>query len=182
MGKGIRVAIVAAVAAVLTGASIAPAAAQASRPAAGFDSRKVFFGGGLSSNEISGSGNGTGFQIFGGYAFGEMAKNLHLDAEVGYMDTGTMDVQACQTVGGFGTFCVTGATKATGLWGNGVVRYVAAPNVELIGRAGLDIGDDDGFMFGVGAGFLFNRNAKLRFEVVERSHVSSLQLNFVYTP
>lgn len=34
-----------------------------------------------------------GFQIFRGYRFGKVANNLSLDAEVGYMDTGDMDMQ-----------------------------------------------------------------------------------------
>lgn len=175
MGKGIGAAILAAA---LAAGIVGPAAAQANRSSAGFDSRNLFFGAGLSSNEVSGSSNGTGFQVFGGYAFGEFARNVRLDAEVGYMDTGSMDV--CRNLPPFVLFC--GDARAKGLWANGVARFIVVPNVELLGRAGLDFGDDDGFMFGVGAGFLVNRNAKLRFEIVERDHVSSLQFNFVYTP
>src|SRR3970040_1856250 len=149
--------------------------------AQGFDPKKVFFGAGIGFNEVSGSDKGTGYQFFGGYGFGEIAKNVYLDAEVGYMDTGKMEKETCVTF--FGTSsCVKADAKAKGLWANGVGRLMVAPNIELIGRAGLDFGDDDGFMFGIGAGYHVNRNMKLRFEIVERENVSSMQFNFVYTP
>src|SRR5207245_439958 len=58
-----------------------------------FDTRNLFFGGGLSQNKIDVSGatskNGTGYQFFGGYTFGQVAPQMRVDAELGYMDTGT---------------------------------------------------------------------------------------------
>src|SRR5438128_3275176 len=52
-----------------------------------FDTRNLFFGGGLSQNKISGgSGSGMGFQAFGGYTFGELAPKMRVDAELGYQD------------------------------------------------------------------------------------------------
>lgn len=146
--------------------------------AQGFDTKKLFFGAGLSSNDVSGFDNGTGYQVFGGYGFGEVSPKIFVDAEVGYMDTGKMKREVCAPIVG----CVTSDAKAKGLWANGVGRFMVAPNVELLGRAGLDFGDDDGFMFGVGAGYLLSKNAKLRLEYVERDDVSSLQFNFVYQP
>jgi hypothetical protein len=73
------------------------------------------------------------------------------------------------------------SARAKGLWSTGVARYIVNPQVELLGRAGLDFGDDDGFMFGVGAGYIVNRNVKLRGEYVIRENVDSIQFNFVYT-
>ena len=135
--------------------------------AQGLDTSKLFFGGGLSSNEVSGSDSAVGYQIFGGYGFGEVTSKVFIDAEVGYMDTGNM------TRGG-------GNVKASGLWANGVGRLMVAPSVELIGRLGMDFGDDDGLMVGVGAGFLLSKNFKLRLEYVQRENVDSVQFNFVY--
>jgi hypothetical protein len=146
--------------------------------AQGLDTKKLFFGAGLSQNEISGFDTGTGYQFFGGYGFGEVSPKLFVDAEVGYMDTGKMEHEVCLPFVG----CVKAEAKAKGLWANGVGRFMVAPNVELIGRAGLDFGDDDGFMFGIGVGYLMSKNAKLRLEYVERDTVSSLQFNFVYQP
>jgi opacity protein-like surface antigen len=137
--------------------------------AQGLDTRKLFFGAGLSSNDVSGSDSATGYQIFGGYGFGEVTPKVFIDAEVGYMDTGNM------TRGGSND-------KAKGLWANGVGRLMVAPSVELIGRLGLDFGDDDGLMAGIGVGFLLNKNIKLRLEYVQRDNVNSVQFNFVFQP
>jgi len=137
--------------------------------AQGFDASKLFFGGGLSSNDVSGSDNATGYQIFGGYGFGEVTRNVFIDAEIGYMDTGNM------TRGGVNV-------KAKGLWANGVGRLLVTPNIELIGRLGLDFGDDDGLMAGIGVGFLVTKNLKLRLEYVQRDDVNSVQFNFVFQP
>jgi len=137
--------------------------------AQGLDTSKLFFGAGLSSNDVSGSDSATGYQIFGGYGFGEVTPKVFIDAEVGYMDTGKM------TRGG-------GNVKAKGLWANGVGRLMLAPSIELIGRLGMDFGDDDGLMAGIGVGFLLTRSLKLRLEFVQRDNVDSVQLNFVFQP
>jgi len=137
--------------------------------AQGLDTSKLFFGAGFSSNDVSGSDNATGYQIFGGYGFGEVTKNVFIDAEVGYMDTGNMTKSG-------------GNVKANGLWASGVGRLMVAPSVELIGRLGMDFGDDDGLMAGIGVGFLLTRSVKLRLEFVQRDNVDSVQLNFVFQP
>jgi hypothetical protein len=141
----------------------------------GFDLRRLFFGGGVSQNKISGADDGTGLQVFGGYNFPRIARNFYVDAEAGYMDTGKFDRRTC----GGRPFC---PPKANGPWAAGVARYLVVPNVELIGRAGLDAGDDDGFLFGIGAGYIINKNLKLRLEFVARDNVDSLQFNAVFYP
>jgi hypothetical protein len=137
--------------------------------AQGLDTSKLFFGAGLSSNDVSGSDSATGYQIFGGYGFGEVTPKVFIDAEVGYMDTGNMTRRG-------------GNVKANGLWANGVGRLMLAPSIELIGRLGMDFGDDDGLMAGIGVGFLLTRSLKLRLEFVQRDNVDSVQLNFVFQP
>ncbi len=154
-----------------------PAMAQKGKSSGGFDSNKVFFGAGLSQNDVPGSDEGTGFQFFGGYEFGEVARNVKLDVEAGYMTTGDMDVNAC-----VGSLCVRTSTEAKGLWATGVGRLMLNPQFELLGRLGLDFGDDDGLMFGIGGGFIIDKQSTLRLEFVERDNVSSLQINFVYRP
>jgi opacity protein-like surface antigen len=137
--------------------------------AQGLDTSKLFFGAGLSSNDVSGSDSATGYQIFGGYGFGEVTPKVFIDAEVGYMDTGNMTRRG-------------GNVKANGLWANGVGRLMLAPSIELIGRLGMDFGDDDGLMAGIGAGLLLTKNFKLRLEYVQRDKVDSVQFNFVFQP
>lgn len=139
----------------------------------GFDTNRLFFGAGISQNDASGTDEGTGFQIFGGYEFGEVAQNIRLDAEVGYMDSGDLCVDTF-----LGEFC----DDATGLWATGVGRLALNPQFDLIGRLGFDFGDDDGLMFGIGGGFNVNKQTQLRLELVERDEISSLQFNFVYRP
>lgn len=141
--------------------------------AQGFDQRRLFFGGGLSSNSISGADNATGFQLFGGYNFGEFAPKFQVDAEVGYMDSGKFKKNV---------FGVTVEDKAKGLWGTGVARYMITPQVELIGRLGYDFGDDDGLMAGLGAGYIVNPHLKLRLEYVARDNIDSIQFNVVFYP
>jgi hypothetical protein len=137
--------------------------------AQGFDTNKLFFGAGVSSNDVSGSDSATGFQIFGGYGFGEVTRSVFIDAEVGYMDTGNMSRPG-------------GNVKAKGLWASGVGRLMVAPSVELIGRLGFDFGDDDGLLAGIGAGLLLTKNFKLRLEYVQRDNVNSVQFNIVFQP
>lgn len=155
---------------------VAAASAQAANT--GFNPQKLFFGAGVSRNDVSRSDHGTGLQIFGGYPFGEVAKNIHVDAEAGYMDTGNMDLPASATPP-FGT---GRSVRAKGLWATGVARFALNPQAELLARAGLDFGDDNGLMVGVGVGVGLTKQSSLRFEYVERDNVNSLQLNFVVKP
>ena len=157
------------VTAVLLAAMVFSSAAAAQ----GFDLKRLFFGGGVSLNSVSYADDGAGFQIFGGYNFPAIARNLYIDAEAGYMDTGRLDQGVCSG------FC---NRRVNGPWATGVVRYLVAPKVELIGRAGLDLGDDDGPMVGIGVGFIVTPHVKLRGEFVVRDHVDSLQFNVVFYP
>jgi hypothetical protein len=143
--------------------------------AQGFNSKNVYVGGGLGHNSASGLDSAVGYQFFGGYSFGEVRPRVNVDAEVGYMDSGNMKKTVC-VLG----VCATGDGKAKGLWATGVARYALSPSMELIGRAGFDFGDDDGFMFGIGLGFPMSKQLSLRGELVERDHIESLQFNAVY--
>lgn len=155
--------------------ALACAPAMAAQGGGGFNPNNLFFGAGLSLNSVSGSDNGLGYQFFGGYEFGELAQNFKLDAELGYMDTGDMDNAAC-----IPGICVS--ARAKGLWANAVGRFTLNPQWELLLRAGFDFGDDDGLMVGAGAGLNLNKQSTLRLELVERDHVSSIEVNFVYRP
>ncbi|MBI3545205.1 MAG: outer membrane beta-barrel protein [Gammaproteobacteria bacterium] len=152
--------------------ALAPAA-QAANQNSGVNPDQIFIGAGISSNSVSGSDDGTGFQFFGGYHFGKIANNLKLDLEIGYMDTGNMDVSV--DVPFFGK--VTTNARAKGLWSTGVLLLELNPQIDLIGRAGFDFGDDDGAMVGIGVGYNLNKQTQLRLEFVERDNVDSIQFN-----
>ena len=130
----------------------------------------LYAGGGLSSNSADGlNGNATGFQIFLGYDLkGVKLGKANVAVEVGYMDSGDFDV--CY----FG-FCAS--DSATGLWATGVVLVPVANQLDFIGRLGLDFGDDDGLMFGVGLGYAVDKKIQLRGEYVIREDIDSLQAN-----
>lgn len=160
-------------AAVLGAMSAAAAAAQGG----GFDPQQLYFGGGISQNEVAASDEGTGYQLFAGYRFGELARNIRLDAEAGYLDTGDMEVRV-----GPPPFGGARDVRAKGLWATGVVRFILNPQAELLTRAGLDFGDDDGLMVGLGVGFNLSPQVQMRFEYVERDNVDSFQVNFAFKP
>ena len=157
---------------------VAFVATSAQAAGSGFDPQKLLFGVGISRNDVSRSDNGTGVQLFGAYPLGAVAKNIHISAEAGYMDTGSMDIPAGATPP-FGT---RRDVRAKGIWANGVAHFTLSPQAELLARAGLDFGDDDGLMAGVGIGLALSKRSQLRIELVERDNVESLQLNFVIKP
>ncbi|MDH5649552.1 MAG: porin family protein [Gammaproteobacteria bacterium] len=137
----------------------------------------IYIGGGLGLNSLTGFDDATGFQFFGGYELGDMgAKGFNFAVEAGYMDSG--EFERSTTIPFLGT--VTVATEAKGIWATGVAAYAASPTVDLLARLGLDFGDDDGLMIGIGIGFDVNKQMQLRGEFVTRDNVDSLQFNVVY--
>ncbi len=153
----------------------APSVQAAQTTGGGLDTRQLYVGAGLGFNSVSNSDTALGFQFLGGYHLGRIANNLQADIEVGYMDTGNMDVSVNTP---FGT--VTNTVRDNGLWATGVLRYALNPQIDLIGRAGFDFGDDDGFMAGVGLGYNLSKQSQLRGEYVARDNVDSIQVNITF--
>jgi hypothetical protein len=123
----------------------------------------VYGGAGLSLNSASGYDDATGYQFFLGYDL------------KGVKDSGDFDYEEC-----FPGFCVSGSDSADGLWGTGVIFLPIAKQLDFIGRLGLDIGDDDGIMFGVGVGYAIDKKIQLRGEYVIREDIDSLQANLAF--
>lgn len=139
----------------------------------------VYIGGGLSSNELDGfSGdNATGYQVFAGYDLDMIKLGAVKSAvEVGYMDSG--EFETCVSLPFLGNVC--GKDNATGVWANYVASVDINQSVSVLGRGGLDFGDDDGFMYGVGLGFKPAKQLEIRGEYVVRDTINSLQANVVY--
>lgn len=136
------------------------------------DTKKVYFGGGLGLNSLSGLdfSDGLGFQFFAGYELPVKMTEGSLSAEVGYMDSGNLDV---------GSPFVSKEIKAKGLWLNAVYSLPLKNKLSFIGRAGLDLGDDDGLMLGAGVEFNIGESMDARLEYVIRDSVDSLQFNVV---
>ncbi|MDH5393403.1 MAG: porin family protein [Gammaproteobacteria bacterium] len=140
------------------------------------DFDKLYVGAGLGINSLSGYDGATGYQFFAGAPLNIDAAGFNWSVEAGYMDSGSFKQSV--TIPGFGTFSST--AKATGLWATAVVDKPISDTLDFVGRAGLDIGDDDGIMFGAGVAYSLNPRSDIRFEYVIRSDVTSMQANFVY--
>ena len=153
---------------------IAPLLCSALLYAQGVNANQIFIGGGLGLNEAFGD-DATGFQIFAGMPLPVKMGKAKLSAEVGYMDSG--DFEQKFTLPFFGTVVNKYAVK--GVWANAVIEMPIAKQLNLIGRAGLDFGDDDGLMIGGGVGIPVSNKMDIRFEYVIRDHVDSLQANLV---
>ena len=161
--------------------SVMLAATQAN--AAGLDAKQIYFGGGLGYNDIGFGDNAVGFQVFAGLPIPVNLGKMTLSAEVGYMDSGSFDQEVSPAINipGFPTIpAQTVSDKAKGLWGTAVVDFAIQNQISVIGRLGLDIGDDDGIMIGAGLGFDVNKNIEIRAEYVIRDHIDSLQMNLVF--
>jgi hypothetical protein len=122
-------------------------------------------------NDIGFGDDAVGFQVFAGMPIPVDLGKAKLMGEVGYMDSGDFDIN----VGPFGTV----SENATGLWANAVVDVPLQDKISLIGRAGLDFGDDDGLMIGGGLGFQTSNKLEIRVEYVIRDNIDSLQANLV---
>lgn len=141
----------------------------------------VYIGGGLNENSVSGWGNASGFQLFGGYDFGRITHRastpINLSLEVGYMNTG--DFQR-DVNGPFGPVVAT--QRYQGLWSTALFALPLNQQIDLLGRLGLDLGDDSGVMGGIGVGINVSSATQVRFEYVARPTVDSLQVNLAFYP
>jgi len=148
-------------------------------PPAGGAGAPYYVGAGGSLNSVSGSDYGLGVQVFGGYDLGSV-NAVRFAVEAGYLDTGRMDYSGSVTApaGSLGS----SSARARGLWATGLGRVPVSKDVEILGRLGLDFGDDDGVVVGVGAAFNGNRRTQFRAEFVVRDHVDSIQVNVTYRP
>ncbi len=127
--------------------------------AQGFDQGDLYLGGGINFNSVSGRSDTTGFQLFGGYKLRMLdIEQLNFAAELGYMDSGRFD----------------------GAWINGLVGVPLSESFQFMGRAGIDLGDDDGLMFGIGAAYALTRDVEFRVEYVVRDRTNSTQINAAY--
>lgn len=142
----------------------------------GFNQDSFYAGAGLSLNSLSGYDDAMGYQVFAGYDLDFLNLGaVRLAVEVGYMNSGDFEFE--ETFFGQ-TF--TFKTDASGLWATGVVSYPLSDRFDLVGRLGLDFGDDDGFMLGGGAGYRVADQWGVRAEYVMRDNIDSLQLNAAF--
>lgn len=143
------------------------------RPAySALDTRRIYYGAGLSMNTLANTELGYGAQVLTGYDTGLAVGRMALDVELGYLNTGNMkfDKQVGSRI----------ATRASGVWLSGVARAPVITGWEALARLGGDFGDDAGLLLGIGAGVEVTRDVKLRIEYVLRENIDALQLNVIY--
>ena len=134
-----------------------------------FNTGNLYAGAGLTFNTV-GSGNATGFQLFGGYDLNvRINGDISTAVEVGYMDSGNFNAFGGGSFGG-----------AEGIWAALVNSVEINPKMDAFTRIGIDLGDDDGVMVGAGMGYHFNNRAALRVEYVVRDNINGLQFNAVF--
>lgn len=149
---------------------------SAALSAEGIQQENLYLGGGININSVSDFDDAAGFQFFAGYDLDMVdLGEVGMAVEVGYFDSGSFDR----------TVIVNGqssnvSNNLSGLWANAVFNYPFNPRASLVGRLGLDFGDDDGVMFGVGVGYSMMKGFDLRGEYVVRENIDSLQANVVY--
>lgn len=150
---------------VLSGATVSPLMADEHQPLL---NRNLFsIGAGISSNSIDTRKNDEddeiGFQFFGAYDLIEvnLMEGVNSSVEFGLMDYGFK-------------------RDSTGVWATYTVDGIISGDLGWLARAGFDIGDDNGLMFGAGLGFIVDEKSELRFEYVVRDEVDSWQFNFLY--
>lgn len=134
------------------------------------DTKQIYFGGGPGFNDASFGDAAVGFQVFAGLPLPVKIDGVSLSVEVGYMDSGNFYRNVP-----LGTI----SAKANGIWGTAVASVPLQNDLSLIGRLGLDIGDDDGIMIGAGIGLSMSEKMEIRFEYVIRDTINSLQANLV---
>ena len=138
------------------------------------DTRRFYYGTGLSMNTLANTRWGPGAQVLTGYDTGLTASRMAIDVELGYLNTGNMkfDTQVGSRV----------ATRATGVWLSGLARMPVSYGWEALGRLGGDFGDDAGLLLGIGAAVELTRDVKLRIEYVVRENIDAWQVNVIFRP
>lgn len=141
---------------------------------AALDTRRIYYGAGLSMNTLANTRWGTGAQVLTGYDTGLAVGRMALDVELGYLNTGDMkfDTPVSSRI----------ATRVSGVWLSGLAHVPVSHGWEALGRLGGDFGDDAGLLLGIGAAVELARDVKLRVEYVVRENISAWQVNVIYRP
>lgn len=143
---------------------------------------KYYVGAGLGMNSSQEFGDASGYQLFAGYCldFNFKSPRSKTSVEVGYMDSGDFEEQRDR----FGnnpnrSGTVTVRETYSGLWFAGLAEYKFDSQMHVMARAGLDVGDQTGLMFGGGAGYNVTKYAQIRAEYILHDEVDSFQVNWI---
>ena len=161
---------------------------------------KFYGGAGVGFNTVNGFSDSAGFQIFGGYCLDAHLNNPKTRAqfEVGYWDSGELErsvntTTTTSTTPGSGGDDDEGGPTTTltstrsdleskslaGLWVSGIGEFKISGVTHLLGRIGVDLGDDNGILGGFGVGLNFTKWAQFRGEYIVRNETESLQISWL---
>jgi hypothetical protein len=123
----------------------------------------LYVGGGISYNNldfgsiIKGAGTETamGLQLLAGLPIENAIDDIEIFAEVGFFHTKN--------------FNFSGTKKR--------VAGISGSILYGLGRIGLEVGDDDGILMGVGAGYRITPKVDVRLELINKDLISSYQAN-----
>lgn len=153
-----------------TGMMIVLASISSGAFAATLEQDRMYLGGGIADNEVDNE-SATGYQFFAGYELPVNTGEVDTAVEIGFRDSGDYDVN---------TPAGNREEDADGVWVNGVASVPLAERIDLVGRAGVDFGDDDGLMAGAGVGVDVTDRVEVRGEYVARDETDSVQANLLY--
>ena len=143
---------------------------------------RYYVGAGMGVNSAQSYSSTAGYQVFAGYCldFNFMSPRSKTSVEVGYMDTGDFEKET----DAFGnnpnkSKIVTVNESYSGLWFAGLAEYKFDNKMHIMGRVGLDVGDQTGILFGGGAGYNITKYAQIRAEYVLHEEVDSFQVNWI---
>lgn len=144
---------------------------------------KYYIGGGIGLNSSANYSGTNGFQFLGGYCtdFNFKSPKSSTSIELGYMSSGDFERQYTVRPNNPNRDPYTQTDRASynGVWMSGVAEYKYSPKLHLLARVGYDVGDDSGVFLGGGVGFNLTRWAQVRGELVSKSEVDSVQLNWI---
>ena len=130
----------------------------------------LYIGGGFNQNIIDspwgGSESATGFTVFGGLDFENGIAGLNSSVELGYGDTEDFYDNTDSDING----------PWVALVGEKSLPEID-PRLSVLGRLGLDLGDDDGLLLGAGVGFDVTNNVGLRGEFINKDATSVYQIS-----
>lgn len=139
----------------------------------------AYIGGGVSHNNldfgsvVDGASDETanGFQFFVGKKFDNDISGFDTAVEVGYSQTEDFK------------WGPGAKDSVKGLWAAAIMtRDLDEVSDKLygFGRLGFNLGDDDGLMMGVGAGYELNEKVDIRAEFLNQDLLTSYQLSAIY--
>lgn len=144
---------------------------------------QYYAGAGFGINSLNQYDDATGFQFFGGYCFKNSLQNpkLKTSVEAGFAQSGDFERTEIRGANNpnFPPRVVQISQTYSGIWLAGVGEYKLDSKIHLMARGGVDVGDDNGLLLGIGVGFNMSRWAQFRAEYVARDHYKSLQLNIL---